>query len=254
MKYVITIDGPSGGGKSTLAKNLQKELKGFVLLDTGSYYRWATYLCLENGIGVESEKDVYDYVKDRLELDFVPYKGGQSKYAAKVLYDGKDVNKKLYTDKVTKNVSVVAKYKRLRQRVRKMQRDLAKYKNLIVAGRDIGTYVFPKAKIKFYLEPSIDARTRRRYKDHVREGRATSYKELKQNIAHRDHEDTTREHSPLKKPSNALVIDNTHLLPSQTLRLALKYIYEKEPAVKGVKDEVAEIVRKPKIYTTTNNS
>ncbi|MFA4930974.1 MAG: (d)CMP kinase, partial [Patescibacteria group bacterium] len=104
MTYIITIDGPAGGGKSTLAKNMQKKLKGFVLVDTGSYYRWATYLCLEDKVDLGKEKEVFACVKDRLELDFMPYKPISKRYAAKVLYRGEDVNKKLYTDKVTASV------------------------------------------------------------------------------------------------------------------------------------------------------
>lgn len=232
-----------------MAKNLQKKLSGFVLIDTGSYYRWATHLCLEDGVDLHKKSEVYDCVKDRMQLDFMPYKRGSKKYAAKVLFAGEDVNKKLYTNKVTGSVTIVAKYPKVRNMVRKMLRNLAKEKNIIAAGRDIGTRVFPKADVKIFLNPTIDARARRRYKDHVKEGRSTSYGDLKKKMTKRDEDDSARKEGPLKKPKDAFEIDNTYMLPSQTLKMTLDYIYKTDPEIKDIKDEVKEI-KQPEPNTT----
>ena len=250
MFYAITIDGPAGSGKSTLARNLAKELKSFAVVDTGAYYRWATYLALEEKLDLSKQKALIKVIKDKLTLDFMPYNTSNkkySKYAAKVLFEGKDINEKLYTKKVTDNVSIVAVYRPLRVIIKNKIKELAKQKNIIVAGREIGTYVLPKAQIKFFIEPQIDVRVRRRYKDYVKEGRAVSLKELRENIEKRDYLDKNREYNPLAKPDDALEIDNTNMLPSRTLKEALDYIYKKEPEIKKIKDKPVEEL---KINTT----
>ncbi len=256
MFYAITIDGPAGSGKSTLARNLAKELKSFAVVDTGAYYRWATHLVLENKTDINKQKAVMQVIKDQLTLDFMPYKSTSKKYgkyAAKVLFAGTDINEKLYTKKVTENVHIIAIYKPLRVIIKKKIRELAKQKNIIVAGREIGTYVLPKASIKFFLEPQIDARVRRRYKDYVKEGKATSLRELRESIERRDYTDKNREYNPLTRPDDAFDIDNTNMLPSRTLKEALDYIYKKEPEIKKIKDQpVAELAVEPKKTLTTS--
>lgn len=235
MNYAITIDGTSGCGKSTLAKNLQKKLKAFVLVDTGAYYRWATHLCQEANIDINNKTKVYNHTKNQLELNFVPYKGAAKYHSAKVMYMGEDINKKIRANKVTKEVPIIAQYPKIRQLVKKKIRELAKRQNVIVAGRDIGTEVLPEAQIKFFLNSSVDARARRRYRDEVKQGKATSYGDLKKSLGERDKIDSEREHGPLKKPKDAYEIDNTFYTASQTLNEALKYIYKKEPGIKDIK-------------------
>lgn len=257
MFYAITIDGPAGSGKSTLARNLAKELKSFAVVDTGAYYRWATHLALEEKVDLSKQKALIKAVKERLTLDFMPYNQGNkkyTKYAAKVLFEGKDINEKLYSKKVTDNVSIVAVYRPLRVIIKNKIKELAKQKNIIVAGREIGTYVLPKAQIKFFLEPQIDVRVRRRYKDHVREGREISLKELRENIEKRDYLDKNREYNPLTKPDDALEIDNTHMLPSRTLKEALDYIYKKEPDIKNIKDQAVKELKTEAPKTIINNN
>jgi cytidylate kinase len=171
MSYSITIDGPSGGGKSTLAKNLQKKLKVFTLIDTGAYYRWAARICLENEIDVKNKKEVLRAVQNRMDLQFIPYPRGHKYYSAKIYHQGELINKKLYTREVTDTVPVVATYPQLRNLVKNNIRQLAKTNNIIVAGRDIGTDVLPKAEVKIYLNPSVESRARRRYRDEIKQGR-----------------------------------------------------------------------------------
>ncbi|MFZ5391973.1 MAG: (d)CMP kinase [Patescibacteria group bacterium] len=256
MFYAITIDGPAGSGKSTLARNLAKELKSFAVVDTGAYYRWATHLALEEKVDLSKQKVLIKAVKEKLTLDFMPYNQNNkkyTKYAAKVLFEGKDINEKLYTKKVTDNVSIVAVYRPLRVIIKNKIKELAKQKNIIVAGREIGTYVLPKAQIKFFIEPQIDVRVRRRYKDYVKEGRAVSLKELRENIEKRDYLDKNREYNPLAKPDDAFDIDNTNLLPSQTLKEALDYIYRKEPEIKKIKDQTVKELKTEAPKATASN-
>lgn len=256
MFYAITIDGPAGSGKSTLARNLAKELKSFAVVDTGAYYRWATHLALEAKLDLSKQKTLIKTIKDRLTLDFMPYNTSNkkyNKYAAKVLFEGKDINEKLYTKKVTDNVSIVAVYRPLRIIIKNKIKELAKQKNIIVAGREIGTYVLPKAQIKFFLEPQIDVRVRRRFKDYVKEGREISLKELRENIEKRDYTDKNREYNPLAKPDDAFEIDNTNMLPSRTLKEALDYIYRKEPEIRNVKNQSVQELKVETAKVEANN-
>lgn len=231
MTYAITIDGPAGSGKSTLAKNLQKKLNGFTLVDTGAYYRWATSLCLDSEIDLQNKTKVYGFVKDKMELLFVPYPKGHKYYSARILHDGDEINKRIFTAKVTQSVPIVAQYKKLRDLVKKMIVKLNKDYNVIVAGRDIGTSVLPDAEIKIFLNPSVDARVRRRFRDEVKQGRAISLGKMKEEMNSRDHQDKTREHGPLKKPHDALEVDNTYMTASQCLKESIKYITKKEPNI-----------------------
>jgi len=231
MKYSITIDGPAGSGKSTLAKNIQKKLNAFALVDTGAYYRWATYLCLENDVDIDSKSKVYSLVKDKMELIFIPYPRGHKYYSAKIMHDGELINKKIYSAKVTDNVPIIAQYKRVRDLVKKKIRELGKEYNLVVAGRDIGTEVLPKSEIKIFLNPSIDSRARRRYRDQVKQGRSISYGDMKSKMNERDHHDKSREHGPLIKPEDSFEIDNTYMTTSQCLKEVMKIIEKNEPDI-----------------------
>jgi len=229
MVYSITIDGPSGSGKSTLAKNLQKKLKAFTLVDTGAYYRWSARLCLDHDIDVKDKKAVFAFVKDKLDLQFIPYPRGHKYYSAKIFYQGNQINDKLYTREVTENVPIVATYPKLRNLVKLRIRHLAKEHNIIVAGRDIGTDVLPKAEVKIYLNPSAESRARRRYRDEIKQGRSISLSELKENINSRDEQDMNHQHGPLRQPDDALVIDNTYYTPTRTLNDVMKYVLKNIP-------------------------
>jgi len=230
--YSITIDGPAGCGKSTLAKNLQKKLKAFILVDTGAFYRWTAKLCLDNDIDVNKRSEVYKFVKDKLDLTFVPYPRGHKYYSAKIYHNGEQINKKIYgSRKVTDTSPIVAVYPKVRNLVKKQVRQLAKKYNIIIAGRDIGTEVLPQAEVKIFLNPSVESRARRRYRDEVKQGQSISLAKLKESMAVRDRHDKEREHGPLKKPAGALEIDNTYYTASQTLKEALKFIEKKIPDV-----------------------
>jgi cytidylate kinase len=231
MTYAITIDGTAGSGKSTLARNLHKKLNGFVLVDTGAFYRWATYLCLRDKIDLTKETKVFKAVKEKLNLMFVPYPRGHKYYSAKVMFDGEEINKKIYTSEIDKHVSIVAQYWKVRNLVKKNVTNLAKEFNIIIAGRDIGTEVLPKAEIKIYMNPSIDARARRRYRDKVKQNKIISYGETKTDMHHRDEMDKNREHGPLRKPDDAFEIDNTFMTASQCLDEVMKIIQKNEPAI-----------------------
>ncbi|MBU0647999.1 (d)CMP kinase [Patescibacteria group bacterium] len=223
MKTIITIDGPAGGGKSTLARKLQENLPDFVLVDIGSYFRWAAYLCLKDGVDLTKRKDVYDHVKDKLELEFGSEKSGKSDELM-VYYRGKNINRKIFSRQVSVNASYPSKYYLIRKLIRRNLRELAKKHNIIIAGRDTGTYTFPDATIKFFLTANLESRAKRRYHDMKYAGKKIALSEIREQIAKRDQSDTTEKDSPLNMPRDAISIDNTNMTIKRTWEECMKII------------------------------
>lgn len=195
MFRVIAIDGPAGAGKSTVAKKVAERL-GFVYLDTGAMYRAITLKVLNTKIDLDNEEAVFLAAKDG-NLDFAP---------DGIFLDGKLVEKEIRSSKVTKNVSKVSSYGKVREVLVDKQREISKGKNSVVDGRDIGTVVFPDAWLKIFLTASVDERASRRFKENCNEA---SFEEIKKAIEERDYLDSNREISPLKQASDAILLDTT---------------------------------------------
>ncbi|MFA4930903.1 MAG: (d)CMP kinase [Patescibacteria group bacterium] len=223
MKTIITIDGPAGGGKSTLARELAQTLADFRLVDIGSYFRWAAYLCLKDGVDLTRRREVYNHVKDKLELDFDSTKSGKSD-ELKVFHQGKCVNQFIFSRQVSVNASYPAQYYLIRKLIRKNLRKLAKKYNIIIAGRDTGTYTFPEAQIKFFLTADLESRAKRRFNDLKYSGQKTSITDIREQIRVRDDHDTNDKDGPLNMPQDAILIDNTHMTVKQTWAECMKYI------------------------------
>ena len=196
MFRVIAIDGPAGAGKSTVAKKVAKKL-GFVYLDTGAMYRAITLKVLNTKIDLDDEQAVFLAAKDG-KLDFS---------SDGIILDGKLVEKEIRSSEVTKNVSKVSSYGKVREVLVDKQREISKGKNSVVDGRDIGTVVFPDAWLKIFLTASVDERASRRFKE-IKKAKA-SFEEIKKAIEERDYLDSNREISPLKQASDAVLLDTT---------------------------------------------
>ncbi len=225
MKKVITIDGPAGSGKSTLAKNLSKKLDDFVLLDTGSYFRLATYLCLKDDIDLFNRREVYNHVKDMMNLEFENDKDSDEMV---VRYDGKKVNDKIFALRISQHVSEPAQHYLLRNLIKKNMRLLAENNNIVLAGRDTGTFTFPDAKLKIYLIADIEKRAKRRFNDMKSKEKEISYQDILNQMKARDRRDSEEKDSPLKKPRGAEVIDNSSMSESETLKYVLKICKDKK--------------------------
>ncbi len=203
--YVIAIDGPSGTGKSTTAKEIASQLHiGY--LDTGAMYRAYTLYFLENNYDVTEELASKVIQDINIELS-----------NGKCFLNDNDVSKKIRSSEVTHNVSKVASLKIVRENCVKQQREIGEKGKWVVEGRDIGTNVFPKAKYKFFLTASPEVRAKRRW---LQNGKKDNFEKLVEEIKRRDYIDSTRELNPLKKAENAIEIDTSDM----TFDEVVKYI------------------------------
>ncbi|MBA3065481.1 (d)CMP kinase [bacterium] len=198
-KKIITIDGPAGAGKSTIAKIAAAHL-GLTYIDTGAMYRAVTYKVLKNGGDFEDTKKIIRLAeKSVILLD-----------NGKIFLDGEDVTDKIRTRQVTNKTSIIAALGEVRKVLRDTQRDFSKTQGVVMEGRDIGTVVFPGAKYKFYLDASITERARRRYEELRAKGQKVQMEDIITDINKRDNLDFNRGLCPLKIPKGAVVIDSTN--------------------------------------------
>lgn len=197
---IIAVDGPAGAGKSTISKLIAKKLN-INYIDTGAMYRAVTYKCLSEDVDVKNEAAVIEVAK-RTDIDFRDNN---------IYLDSKVVNEEIRTREVSANVSDVAKIKEVRYLMVDVQREIGTRNDVILDGRDIGSYVFPNADYKFFLVATPEERGRRRYKELCEKGFEGTLEEIIKDIEKRDEIDSNREFAPLKKADDAIEIDTTGL-------------------------------------------
>lgn len=197
---IIAVDGPAGAGKSTISKLIAKKLN-INYIDTGAMYRAVTYKCLSEGVDVKNEAAVIEVAK-RTDIDFRDNN---------IYLESKVVNEEIRTREVSANVSDVAKIKEVRYLMVDVQREIGTRNDVILDGRDIGSYVFPNADYKFFLVATPEERGRRRYKELCEKGFEGTLEEIIKDIEKRDEIDSNREFAPLKKADDAIEIDTTGL-------------------------------------------
>jgi CMP/dCMP kinase len=215
MKQVIAIDGPSGAGKTTIAKFVAKEL-GYNYLDTGALYR-AIAFALRN-YGIETE-DGDDALREILEKTSVAFNN-----EGKVLLNGRDVSEKIRTKEMDHYSSVFSARRIVRDFLLEAQKSAALRDNLVVEGRDTTTVVFPGAKKKIFLDASLEERARRRYLQYKERGIQISMDDAKSKIADRDRRDAGRDIAPLRVASDAFFIDSSALSVEQVIQEILNYV------------------------------
>ena len=216
---IIAIDGVASSGKGTLAKELAKRLN-YVHLDTGALYRCATVQILNEGINPEDEEKIVNSVLNaKIEARMVD---GSVHY----FLNNKDLSlsNSLRTPEVNNTVAKIAKYPRLREQIRKIQKDVASTNNCVVEGRDITTVVFPNADYKFFITADAKTRAKRRQNDYKNQGIKVPLKEVEQMIIERDLADEEREASPLVCPPDAHIIDNGENTVEQSINQMLSII------------------------------
>jgi cytidylate kinase len=207
MPVQIAIDGPVASGKSTVARKLAQRL-GFAFLDTGALYRAVAYLALQRGLSPDDEAQVAALLA-KSPLAVVGDPSDPSAYRVRI--DNRLLGSELFRPEVSQAVSPIAAMAQVRRGLIGAQRAFARDRDVVMAGRDIGTIVLPDATYKFFLTASVDARTNRRWLELKQTGIEMSPQELRDEIVARDLRDTTRAVSPLRKAADALELDTSRM-------------------------------------------
>ena len=204
MGYNVAIDGPAGAGKSTIAKLVAKE-KGYIYVDTGAMYRGLAIHFLKKGIDPENKEAVAKACQDA-EVT-IGYENG----IQQIYLTGENVTEMLRTEEVGNMASKTSAIPEVREKLLDLQRSLAREKDVIMDGRDIGTNILPDADVKIYLTASVETRAERRYKELKEKGEKCDLAEISRDIRERDERDMTREIAPLKKAEDAVLVDSSDM-------------------------------------------
>lgn len=221
-KIIITIDGWSSCGKSTLAKQLAKEL-GYVYVDSGAMYRAITLYFLRNHIDWTDRKEVKEALKS-INLEFVFNEKAQN---SEIYLNGENVEYVIRDLVVAEKVSDVAAIREVREFAVAEQQKMGTKKGIVMDGRDIGTVVFPKAELKIFMTADNAVRVERRFRELYEKNPNVSIEEVKNNLEMRDYIDSNREVSPLKQAEDALELDNTNLTEKEQFQKALAWVRKK---------------------------
>ena len=204
MPKSIAIDGPAGAGKSTIAKKVSAEL-GFIYLDTGAMYRAVALKAIESGVDTKSREDIIRII-DNINIAITHDNNSQ-----KIFLDGSDVSEDIRTGEVSAGAANVAAIKEVRLKMVELQRKIAGEKDVVMDGRDIGSYVLPNANLKIFLTADINERAKRRYEELALKGQQVNLDEVRENMQNRDNSDMSRAFAPLKKVPDAVEIDSTSM-------------------------------------------
>lgn len=215
MGYNVAIDGPAGAGKSTIAKLVAKE-KGYIYVDTGAMYRALAVCFLEKGIAAEETEKIIAAAREA-EVG-IRYEAG----AQQVYLNGENITSKLRTEEAGNMASMTSPIPEVRERLLELQRSLAREKDVIMDGRDIGTNILPNADVKIYLTASVETRAKRRYQELKDKGTDCDYEEIVKDIQERDTRDMNRKTAPLKQAEDAVLVDSSDMTIPEVVKMILE--------------------------------
>lgn len=221
-KIIIAIDGHSSSGKSTMAKDLAREI-GYIYIDTGAMYRAVTLYCLRKGY-IQGDTIQEEALKADLDQMDISFRYNAETGRPDTYLNGEKVEKEIRSMEVADKVSLIAALGFVRRAMVAKQQEMGKAKGIVMDGRDIGTVVFPEAELKVFVTASPEVRARRRLEELQTKGEQTTYEEVLANVRKRDYIDSTREESPLRQAPDALVLDNSEMtIPEQKKWLRDKF-------------------------------
>jgi CMP/dCMP kinase len=221
-KIIITIDGWSSCGKSTLAKQLASKLE-YIYVDSGAMYRAITLYFLRNHVDWTDKKEVKEALKD-INLEF---QHNDKNGATEIWLNGENVEYVIRDLVIAEKVSDIAAIKEVRQFAVKQQQKMGEKKGIVMDGRDIGTVVFPSAELKIFMTADNAVRVERRYKELFEKNPNITIEEIKNNLEMRDYIDSNREVSPLKQAEDAILLDNTNMTEKEQFDLAYRWTQKK---------------------------
>ncbi len=217
---VITIDGPSGAGKGTIAQMLALELN-WNILDSGALYRTLAYFMSSQGIGLNEFEKKKEFIKENFKVQFDPGIVGEP---VKVIFNNKDITSKVRTEEIAMQTSDIAISPIIRDFIKPCQRDFMVQPGLIADGRDMGTVIFRDANHKIFLTASIDERAKRRQTQLKRQGSKVNMRLLLRELEERDKKDIEREHSPLKPADDSVIIDTSNMNPDGVIKEIKRFL------------------------------
>ena len=212
-KIIIAIDGFSSCGKSTMAKDLAREI-GYIYIDSGAMYRAVTLYCIENGLLHDGRIDA-DKLRHEIDNIHISFRPNAATGRPDTYLNGVNVEERIRTMEVSSLVSPVAALDFVREAMVEQQQEMGQAKGIVMDGRDIGTTVFPDAELKIFVTASPEIRAQRRYDELKAKGQAVDFDEILANVKQRDYIDQHRDVSPLRKADDALLLDNSHLTIEQ---------------------------------------
>lgn len=225
-QLTIAIDGHSSCGKSTMAKDLAKEI-GYIYVDTGAMYRSVTLYAMRQGlIDAEGNINVEELEKQLADIN-ISFQLNKETGRPDTFLNGENVEAQIRTMEVSAHVSLVATLPFVRRKLVEEQQKMGEGGGIVMDGRDIGTVVFPNADLKIFVTASAEVRAERRYKELKEKGEAADYDEILENVKQRDYIDTHRETSPLKKADDALELDNSHMTIDEQRQWLLDRVQER---------------------------
>jgi cytidylate kinase len=222
MNHVITIDGPTGSGKSTVSRLLATKLH-YPYLDTGAMYRVAALALKRAGLTVQDEQALAEICND-LDIRFAP-EGDTNR----VYLGNEDVTQAIREPDMDLLASDASRLEVIRNAMTALQRKIGSQSLLVAEGRDMGTVVFPDARHKFYLDASTEVRVERRFQERKNRGESISREKVREDLITRDHQDMNRTLAPLKPAEDALIIDTANLTPDQVVKAILKQLRKHKP-------------------------
>ena len=209
LPFNIAIDGHSSCGKSTIAKSIANKY-GMRYIDTGSMYRAVTLYCMRNGIIKNHLVDLDNLLKSLHEIS-LNFEFNSITKKSETILNGENVEGLIRGIAVSDNVSIIAQIKEVREKLIALQQEIGKSKNVVMDGRDIGTKVFPDAKVKLFITARAEIRAKRRHEELLKKGDDVSFNEILKNLNDRDAHDINRKINPLVQAKDAILIDNSDL-------------------------------------------